>query len=353
MGNSNNGNRTSVDREMGRMDSEFGSYNRSARGDTRNSSYRSSAPAVNTSRGLFGRRNEPSGNDAVEPEYNEGDFGRADSNRLRDEVLAGYRSGGGVNGLTGGGGSSYGGDVNWTNSAMGDTGSARGTYEDFSKTGGVDATAMRRANTMIPAFYDAYKQSAARRANTQGGYSPGFDAQQAEIGRQAGREGFNSARQTEGDIARLTQSGRLAGAGGLLGLGNMETENNQFNTSGAFNAAEGNANRRQSAGQFDRGMGLEEANFNEGRRRYNQSGLDDVYGRDRDDYYRNMDNYLQGASGRSNNAQGLIGNRTEPTSRWGAIGKGLLGAGTTALGMMGGPRMPRIPKIGNVRLPSL
>src|SRR5688500_7089625 len=102
---------------------------------------------------------------------------------------------------------------------MGDAGSARGAQEEFCKTGAGDANAMRRANTMIPAFYDAYKSSAARRANTQGGYSPGFDAQQAEIGRQAGREGFNSARQTEGDIARLTQSGRLAGAGGLTNLG--------------------------------------------------------------------------------------------------------------------------------------
>lgn len=316
------GNRSNVDRELGRMDSEYSPYIANARGPN-------------------------------------GDFGRGESGALRDEVLQGFRSGTGYSPYrpTGGysnGGSSYGGDVNWNNATMGDTGSARGTYEDFSRTGGVDATALRRrATAQIPAFYDQYKQSAQRRANVQGGYSPGFDAQQAEIARQAGREGFNASRQVEGDIAQMVQQGRLAGASGLMGLGGMETDLNKFNTSGAFSAAEGNANRRQSAGQFDAGLGLDwarfgegqnqfGAEFGEGQRRYNTSGLAGLYGNDIENYYRNLDNYYKGISGRAGNAQNLIFNRTEPQSNVGKFIGGLAGLGTSIIGMGRGSRRPQV-----------
>ncbi len=320
MGNSNGGNRSSVDRELGRVDSEYNNYNSNQLGPNN-------------------------------------DFGRGEAGRLRSEVEQGFRGGasaagkgfkgGSSNGLLGpAGGSSYGGDVNWNDSAIGDTGSARAGYEDFARGGGVDATAMRRANTIIPSFYDAYRSSAQRRANTQGGYSPGFDAQQAELGRQAGREGFNASRQTEGDIARLTQSGRLAGLSGLMGLGGMETQNNQFNTSGRFSADEGNANRRQSAGQFDQGMGLDWARFGEGQRQYNQSGMASLLGMDQDQYNTNQDNYLRGISGRQGAAQNLIFGRTEPTSRAGQIAGGLLGAGTSLLGNYGGGR--RRPQVSGM-----
>ena len=421
MGNSNNGNRTKVDQERQRADREYQPYTDSARGGPN------------------------------------GDFGAGRANELRDRTLAGYSGGGGYNPQSytpqggngerynprsynpqGGGGekyssasynpssynpsdgrSSYGGDANWNNSLLGDTGSARSTYENFSSNGGVDATALRnRATAQIPGFYDQFKQAASRRASTQGGYSPGFDAQQAEIGRQAGREGFNASRQVEGDIADKVMQGRLAGAAGLTGLGGMETQNNQFNTSGQYSAAEGNASRRQGANQYDQGMGLEAARFNEGnkqfganfdasqrqfgaglgeqqrqfdqgmgldvakfgegqqqfganfgenqrqfnrgmgldeakfgegqrqfgaefgegQRRFNQSGIADMYGRDQDNYYRNMDNYRSGIQGRSTNNQNLIGMRTEPTSRWGQVGRGLVGAGRTALSMYGGGR---------------
>lgn len=133
----------------------------------------------------------------------------------------------------------------------GDFEEARGAYRDFVNNGGIgegDAQAMRsRATDQIPAFYDAYKNSAARRANTQGGYSPGFDAQMAELGRQKGREGFAASRQIEGDIASMRQGGRefgasglgnisgqisgnrLAGLGGLTNIGQAGQQNAQFN----------------------------------------------------------------------------------------------------------------------------
>lgn len=348
MGNANNGNRTAVDAEHRRMDNEFASPMRSVRGDTKNPRYRSptSVGTLSLADRMRGRT-QPTPNDAVEPEYNEGDFGRGRADELRSEVLNSYRMN--SNGIsasrTGGdrmGGSSYGGDVNWTDAAMGNTGSARGTYEDFSRGGGVDVNAMRRANTVIPSFYDAYKRNAQRRSNVQGGYSPGFDAQAAEMGRQAGREGHESSLRTEGDIARLVQSGRMQGAAGLTGLGAMESDMNRFNTSGRFSAEEGNANRRQGASQFDRGFDEDsrrwESEFGEGNRRFNAQGLAGVYGMDNDNYRNNIDDYFRGAAGRSGNAQSLIYNRTEPQSNFDKYAGMAVGIGGSLLGSFSGPR---------------
>jgi hypothetical protein len=299
------GNRTQVDRELQRTDDEYTPYIQNARG-----------PA--------------------------GDFGRGESQRLRSEVEDLYRGGSrsrnNLNGANGPGtpgefvssnpdmgsfGSSYGGDVGFSNSSLGDTGSARGTYEDFSKTGGVDATALRqRATGVIPGFYQAAKENAARRVNTQGGYGPGLDAQNLEATRAAGRAGFQASRDVEGDIADKVQAGRAQGAAGLMGLGGMETQNNQFNTSGQFAASEGNANRRQSAGQFDASLGLDRDRFTEDTRRYGIEGLRGLYGDDQEQYQRNQENYLRGASGRSGAAQSLVFGRTEPTSRAGAFLRG-------------------------------
>lgn len=328
---SSGGNRTQVDQELKRTNDEY-------------------EPLIQNSRGPAG------------------DFGRGESQRLRSEVEGLYRGGnrtqnalntangpgvqGGFapNGMGsgGGGGSSYGGDVSFQNSLLGDSGSARGTYEDFSRTGGVDAGALRqRATGQIPAFYQAFKDNARRRSNTQGGYSPGFDAQEAEIGRQAGRAGFQASRDVEGDIADKTMSGRLAGASGLMDLRGMETQNNQFNTSGQFAASEGNANRRQSAGQFDQSLGFDRERLAEDTRRYGIEGLRGLYGDDREDYRANEDTYLRGVGGRQGATQSLIFGRTEPTSNASRIVRGIGAAGGSLAnsflgGMGGGMRRPQV-----------
>lgn len=146
---------------------------------------------------------------------------------------------------------------------------AKGNYENFANTGGVDVTALRnRATAVIPSFYKAYSDQAKTRANTQGGYSPGFDAQQEELGREQGREGFNASRQVEGDIADKVQAGKefgttglynigsgenqnsLAGLGGLENIGQAGQQNAQFNAGLADNAAGRNLSFQQAMAQL-------------------------------------------------------------------------------------------------------
>jgi hypothetical protein len=125
---------------------------------------------------------------------------------------------------------------------------ASGSMDTLAQTGGVDTGAIIRGETtMIPAFYDQYKAQTQARANTQGGYSPGFDAQQALLAREAGQQGFNAMRVAQSDATKLAQQGliagaegqagiagqisgnRLAGLGGLTNIGGLEQQNNQFN----------------------------------------------------------------------------------------------------------------------------
>lgn len=322
---SSGGNRTPIDRELSRTDSEYkpliDNYN-----PDRSSSERLRRELEDRFRGP---QNAGGGNGPIDPSA-----GGGMSSGLGP-------SGGSTGGRTGM--SSYGGDVSFNNSQLGDSGSARGTFEDFSKTGGVDATGLRnRATAQIPAFFEQFKAGAQRRANTQGGYSPGFDAQQADMARSAGREGFNASRQVEGDIADKIQSGRALGAQGLMGLGNMETDNNQFNSQGQFGAAEGNANRRQGASQFDRGFDEDtrryDQDFGESRRRYDTEGLEGLYDRDRDSFERDRDSYSRSIGDRSRNSLDLINSRREPTSRFSSIAGGLSGLGSSLLGggLLGG-----------------
>lgn len=146
------------------------------------------------------------------------------------------------------------------------------SYKNFINNGGLgesEADALRaRATSQIPAFYGAYKNALSRRSNVQGGYSPGFDSQMAEIGRQAGREGFNASRQVEGDIVDkrlqgrqfgtsgfgnlmgnitgMEQSGKLAGLGGLKSIGDSEMSASSANA-GLSESAKG---RNQAMQQF-------------------------------------------------------------------------------------------------------
>lgn len=142
---------------------------------------------------------------------------------------------------------------------------AQGSMDTLAQTGGVDTGAIIRGETtMIPAFYDQYRAQTQARANTQGGYSPGFDAQQAELARQASQQGFNAMRVAQSDATKLAQQGliagatgqagiagqisgnRLAGLGGLTNIGQYEQQNNQFNagldqSNNQFNAGATNA----------------------------------------------------------------------------------------------------------------
>jgi hypothetical protein len=214
-------------------------------------------------------------------------------------------------------------------------------YKGFMANGGVNADALRhRATAQIPDFYNAYKSNLARRQNVQGGYSPGFDAQTEEIGRQAGREGFNASRQVEGDIADKTQqgmefgvsgygnlasniagmeqSGRLAGMGGLTQIGGLEAENNRFN------AGEKNTLQRQLLDAYQRG-GIT-----------NAQGMSDVMHSDIGQYQNANSNQLAGMGGQANTNLGNIGQRQQIQDRhWYDMIPGLVGAAGGIAGGLG------------------
>lgn len=129
------------------------------------------------------------------------------------------------------------------------------SYRDFMTGGGLsegDVSNMRyRATSQVPSFYAALKNNMARRANVQGGYTPGYDSQTQEMAREASRGSYDASRLAESDIADKIQqgrmfgtsgygslmsditgkeqSGKLAGLGGLTNIGGMEQQNNQFN----------------------------------------------------------------------------------------------------------------------------
>jgi len=318
MGNQNKNNRRIADDERNRSNNEFGAANNFAMGPG-------------------------------------GDFGQgmeANSRRMTEQGFSGGQTYtpagiGGPNG-NGFGGASGGGDVNFEAAKAGDFGSARAGYENFASTGGVDGTALRqRATAQIPGFYNNYKQAAQRRSSVQGGYSPGFDAQQAEIGRQAGREGFEASRQVEGDIADKTQMGKLQGLSGLTNLGGMDQQLNMYNQGqnqslGMFNSSQRQANNQFNAGLSDRALDRSQqdrqfgAEFGEGQRQFNSRGWAGLNDQDFQRTGRNQGAYLQGIGGRNNAALGALGYRqaSSPDRMGQLIGMGgQLGA--SAIGAFG------------------
>jgi len=154
----------------------------------------------------------------------------------------------------------------------GDFEPALGSYKNFMNNGGLgesEADALRtRATAGVPAFYNNYKNALARRSNVQGGYSPGYDSQMAEIGKDSARGAFNASRQVEGDIVDkrlqgrqfgtagfgnlmsgitgMEQSGKLAGLGGLKGIGDSEMSASSANAG----LDEQRAGRNQQMQQF-------------------------------------------------------------------------------------------------------
>lgn len=252
-----------------------------------------------------------------------------------------------------------------SSAAGGNYGSARTGFEDFSKTGGInradfapaldsyknfitsgglgeeDKNALRaRAGSAIPSFYNAYKNSAKRRANVQGGYAPGFDSQMAELGRESARQGFEANRQVEGDIvdkvqqgkefgtsgygtlmsdvAGKEQSGRLAGMHGLTDIAGLEQANNQFN------AGQNNQMQMSLADMYQRG-GITSA-----------AGLKDLYGTAPGDVGQMYQNWLAGMGGRNQNELANLGLRSNIKGTDWTKWLGLLAGGGGGFGNPGG-----------------
>lgn len=193
---------------------------------------------------------------------------------------------------------------------------AQGTFDNLASTGGIDATAIRnQENAIIPSFYSQYKAQSANRANTQGGYSPGFDSQQEEMARQAGIQGFNASRQTEGDIAKLQQQGieaggsgqlsiasgetgnKLTGLGGLTNIGGMEQQNNQFNAGLDQSNNQFNANSTNSYSNRNLAATLQLQQQGQSGRQFSASQLQDLHNSDVSQSNNANSNILAGMGG--------------------------------------------------------
>lgn len=256
--------------------------------------------------------------------------------------------------------------------SIGDYAKARGTYSDLSETGGdfgeaegafrtlsrghVDnADAIRyRATSQIPSIYGNLKNNLARRSNVQGGYGPGFDAQTAELTRQAGREAFGASRMAEadiadrmgrarevgasglGNIAGMRQQGRIAGAQGLFGLGQQEQQAQGFNAGMADSAANRNAQMQMQM------LGMEQQGKLAG-----MGGLLDAYRSSPGEVGMYLDTLMGGASGRAGAASNILGLRAQNNPNISAMDRVMQGAGIGAgvlgafYGGGGGIRSPR------------
>lgn len=270
---------------------------------------------------------------------------------LPDEGPVGYAAGGDYSGAKAGFNKfAETGGVN-----RGDFDESIGSFRNFISNGGLgegEANALRaRATAAVPSFYNNYKQSLQRRANTQGGYSPGFDAQMAEIGRQAGREGFNASRQVEGDIAEKTiqgrqfgtsglaqlmsaitgmeQSGKLAGLSGLKGIGDSEQSNSQFN------AGLGESRRARN-----QGAQLDLARMYQSGGQANASGLQSLRNSQDGDVGQGLQAWLSGQNAASGNSlQNIMARLGIKDRSWIDLLPQLLGGASGIVsGFAGGPK---------------
>ena len=102
-------------------------------------------------------------------------------------------------------------------------GSAGSGYGEFAQTGGVSpgemAATRQAAQGNVASLYDSLKRNLARRKAIQGGYSPGFGANESTLGREASSGMFNAVNQANLGLLEQQREGRLAGLGGLAGIG--------------------------------------------------------------------------------------------------------------------------------------
>lgn len=263
------------------------------------------------------------------------------SNALRGQIAQQYTDMGNMpNGLkpnssgwfdlpsTGGGGDFSGSKSGYQNFA--DTGGA-GDFADakgaWNNVGIGDTQAIRdRAGSVIPSFYEGYKNTLKRKANTQGGYSPGFDAQMAEVGRQAGREGFNASRGVEADIADRTLAATSAKAGGLT---NIASSIQQGKLAG-LGGLESVAGREASLGDAAAGRGLQAQlallGMQQRGRETSAAGLSDIYRSAPGDVGQMAGIYGSSVAGRSGNALNNLNLRSniQDQSMWDYL-PGLMG----------------------------
>lgn len=134
-----------------------------------------------------------------------------------------------------------------------------GGYKDFASTGGFDEAgkANIRARAIAPtrAIYDNASRNMSRQRSLQGGYSPGYQAAQSRNTRESNEAISDANIAAESDLARMIQSGRLAGLGGMSGIEGQrlgaQFRKNEYNADSDKWATEGNAGENRYGSEFD------------------------------------------------------------------------------------------------------
>jgi hypothetical protein len=133
-----------------------------------------------------------------------------------------------------------------------------GGYEDFSQTGGFDEAgkANIRARAIAPtrAIYERGGENLSRQRALQGGYSPGYASAMSRNNRQMNEAISDANIAAESDLARMIQSGRLAGLGGMSNIEGQrlgaQFQKNIYNADADKWATEGNAGENRYGSEY-------------------------------------------------------------------------------------------------------
>lgn len=101
-------------------------------------------------------------------------------------------------------------------------GTAAPGYKEFATTGGIspeqEEMTRRRTASGISSMYSRLRDALNRKRMVQGGYSPGFGAQEAKLDRGAAAATGEALTGTDLGLLEQKRQGRLAGLGGLTGI---------------------------------------------------------------------------------------------------------------------------------------
>jgi hypothetical protein len=96
-------------------------------------------------------------------------------------------------------------------------------YQNFATTGGISPQQQnlteQQAQGTASSLYDAMNQNLDRQKAIQGGYSPGYGTNEAQLGRQGSAAASGAVNQANLGILQQIQQGKLQGLGGLAGIG--------------------------------------------------------------------------------------------------------------------------------------
>jgi len=101
-------------------------------------------------------------------------------------------------------------------------------YTEFATTGGyspeLQGQIRQRGQSALSSLYGDLQTRLGRQRATQGGYAPGFGAQEAQLGRQFGEQQATGLRDIDIALQQAISQGKLAGLGGLGGMEQLKLQ---------------------------------------------------------------------------------------------------------------------------------